>query len=52
MRVVDGKIIIATEGEIFGLYLDRGMDDVMSFTDYKDAFVRAGCVIKEAEPNE
>ena len=31
MKVVNGKIVSATEEEFFRLYLDRGMDDCMDF---------------------
>ena len=49
MKVESGKIIEATEGELFSLYLDLGMDDVMGFHEYKNRMQRAGCVVKDGE---
>jgi hypothetical protein len=46
MKVENGKIVEATEGELFSLYLDRGMDDVMDFNEYKYRMEKAGCVVK------
>ena len=47
MKVSDGKIVEITEVELFSLWLDRGMDDIMSFPDYRAQFKTAGCVVKE-----
>ena len=41
MTVENGKIVKITENELFDLYLNRGMDDVMSFPDYKERFEKA-----------
>lgn len=49
MKVEDGKIVEITEGELFALYLERGMDDVMDFHEYRRRFERAGCVVKGGE---
>lgn len=46
MKIENGKIVAATEDELFRLYLDRGIDDVMSFPDYKLQMVAAGCRIE------
>lgn len=42
MKVENGKIVEATEIELFGVYLKRGFDDIMSFTDYKMRCVALG----------
>ena len=47
MKVENGKIVEATEDELFGLYLDRGMDDVMDFHEYENRMQKAGCVVKD-----
>ena len=46
MKVENGKIIEVTESELFSLYLDRGMDDVMDFHEYKFRMEKAGCVVR------
>lgn len=43
MKVEDGKIVEATENEMFSLYLERGMDDVMDFHEYRRRMEKAGC---------
>lgn len=45
---VDGKIVEITENELFSLYLTSGMDDVMSFRDFKARFAAGGCTVREA----
>lgn len=47
MKVENGKIVEITENELFGLYLDRGMDDIIDFCEYRTRMERAGCVVKE-----
>ena len=47
MKIENGKIVEITEGELFGLYLDRGMDDCMDFHEYRRRMEAAGCVVKE-----
>ena len=49
MKIENGKIVEATEGELFGLYLDRGMDDCMDFYEYRHRMEAAGCVVKERD---
>ena len=49
MKVENGKIVEATEDELFGLYLDRGMDDVMDFHEYENRMQKAGCVVKDGD---
>ena len=43
MKVEAGKIVEATENELFGLYLERGMDDVMDFHEYRRRMEHAEC---------
>lgn len=45
MKTKNGKIIEATESELFSLYLDRGYDDCMDFHEYLRRMERSGCVI-------
>ena len=47
MIIENGKIIEVTENELFSLYLDRGMDDLMDFHEYKRRMEKAGCKVKE-----
>ena len=47
MIVSDGKIVEITEQELYHLWLERGMDDILSFPDYIDSFRSAGCVVKK-----
>lgn len=47
MKVESGKIVSATEEELFSLYLERGMDDVMDFYEYKRRMKNAGCEVEE-----
>lgn len=49
MKIENGKIIEITESELFSLYLDRGMDDIMDFHEYKHRFESAGCTVKGDE---
>lgn len=46
MRIENGKIVSATEQELFCLYLDRGFDDVMDFHEYKERMEKAGCEVE------
>lgn len=43
----DGKITLIDENELYGLYLDRGYDDVMPFGEYKQGFTESGCEVME-----
>lgn len=45
MKVRNDKIVEITDKELFQLYLDREMDDIMSYDDYKQAFINSGCEI-------
>ena len=47
MKVKDNKIIEVTEGELFDLYLKRGMDDIMDFHEYKRRMEHSGCNVIE-----
>ena len=47
MKTENGKIVEITEGDLFKLYLDRGMDDIMDFNEYRHRMEAAGCVVKE-----
>ena len=49
MKVENGKIVEITENELFHLYLDRGIDDIYSFSQYVEMFKKAGCVILDKE---
>lgn len=49
MVVNDGKIIEATEAELFGLYLDRGYDDVCPFYEYLSQMEALGVKITGKE---
>lgn len=45
MKVENGKIVEITEDELFGLYLKRGMDDIMDFNEYTRRMKASGCII-------
>lgn len=49
MKIENGKIIEVTESELFGLYLDRGMDDIMDFHEYRRRMEAAGCSVIQEE---
>lgn len=49
MKVENGKIVEVTEDELFSLYLERGMDDVMDFHEYRWRMEKAGCRVKDGE---
>ena len=42
MKVENGKIVEATESELFDYYLTRKWDDIMSFPDYLEKMKSAG----------
>ena len=52
MTVKNGKIVKATEGELFGHYLKAGFDDIMSFEEYKSRCVGFGTEIIEKSCGE
>ena len=43
MKVENGKIVEVTENELFSLYLERGMDDVMKSEKHLCNCQCAGC---------
>ena len=47
MKVVNNKIVEITESELFRLYLNRNMDEVMDFNEYKVRMKNAGCIVNE-----
>lgn len=49
MKIENGKIIEATEAELFSLYLDRCMDEVMDFNEYRYRMEKAGCVVRDGD---
>ena len=34
MKCINGKIVEASENELYRIYLDRGWDDVLSFVEF------------------
>lgn len=52
MKVKNGKIIEATESELFGNYLKLGFDDIFDFYTYKRRCEDSGLkIIEEGEDN-
>ena len=49
MKIKNGKIIEATEAELFNYYLTSGYAEFMNFYDYRDRCVALGTKIIEAE---
>ena len=47
MKIENGKIVQATEDELFGVYLARGFDEIMSFVEYKERCEAAGTKVIE-----
>ena len=47
MKVENNKIIEATEDELFNIYLEKGYDDFMTFTDYVNQMKRAGVKVAD-----
>jgi hypothetical protein len=47
MKVENGKIVQITEPELYSLYLEREMDTIMDFGEYKFCFKEAGCIVEE-----
>ena len=45
MKTDNGKIVEITENELYSLWLERGMDDIMSFTEYMLRFESLGTVV-------
>ena len=49
MKIENNKFVELTEAELFSLYLERGMDDVMDFHEYINRMKDSGCKIIEGE---
>lgn len=47
MKIENGKIIEATEGELFRKYIEEDWDDCMPFAEYKHRMEKAGCKVKD-----
>lgn len=47
MKIENGKIVEVTKDELFHLYLKRGMDEVMSYYEYRDRMIECGCKVVE-----
>jgi len=47
LKVEKGKIVEASEAELFVFYLSRGWDDIMSFTEFLRRCRAAGTTVKE-----
>ncbi len=47
MKVENGKIVEASEKELFDYYLTRGLDEILSFSDYIKQMEKAGVKIYE-----
>jgi len=45
MKIEGGLIVEISEEELMRYYLDRDMDEIMSFNDYKNGFIRCGCIV-------
>ena len=49
MKTENGKIVEATESELYSIYLERNYDEFMSFIDYKLFMETHGCNVIEQE---
>ena len=47
MKIENGKIVSATEAELFKMYLSGGYDDCMDFYEYKWRMKDTGCEVEE-----
>lgn len=47
MKVIEGKIVEITEQELYVLYIDRGVDAMMPFEEYRFHMDRLGCKVLE-----
>ena len=52
MTVINGKIVKATDGELFGHYLKSGFDTIMSFPEYKSRCIDNGTEVIEENCSE
>ena len=47
MKIENGKVVSATENELFRLYLNSGLEDAMDFYEYKARMQEAGCEVNK-----
>ena len=47
MKIENGTIIEATVGELYEKWLDQGLENIMTFPEYKSRMERAGCKVRE-----
>lgn len=47
MKVENGLIVEITENELFSLYLERELEDALSFYEYKQRMRETGCAVIE-----
>jgi hypothetical protein len=47
MTIMDGKIAMATESELYSMYLRKGFDDLFPFDEYKRRCIANGTKIIE-----
>lgn len=52
MTTKNGKVLKATEGELFGHYLKSGFDTIMSFPEYKSRCIDNGTEVIEENCGE
>lgn len=45
MKIVNNKIVEATENELFDVYLRKGYDDIMDFHEFVRQCKRAGTIV-------
>ena len=50
MKEENGKITVISENELFELYIDRGMDDIMPLSEYKRQFIANGTRVIHPQP--
>lgn len=51
MEISGEKIVEITEAELMSRYLEREMDDAMTFQEYRYRFEAAGCVVLQGGEN-
>jgi hypothetical protein len=49
MKIENKKIVEITENELFSMYLERNMDVLMDFREYRFRFEKTGCVVKDGD---
>ena len=52
MTIENGKIVEATDSELFSYWLKSDWCEIMSYPDYKWRLKDLGCVILESEDND